>query len=323
MSRFESIEDQAAQWLAREDRGFEAPEFVAFEVWLNQSTAHQVAYLRLKAAWQRTDRLAALRHPALASTPKGMRAWEAAPAYRALAATVLLAIGIGFGGYYLSGHRSPAIEPVPVYATQVGQHQTIRLTDGTSVELNTNTRLRARMTSTSRVVRLEQGEAYFDVAHDPTRPFVVFAGNRKITDIGTKFSVRRDGDDVQVLVAEGRVRVDIPNARIGNRPIEAAASSIIVAKADGTLVAQKSQHDIADRLSWRQGMLVFDQDTLAAAAAEFNRYSNKHIIVVGRARDLRIGGRFKPDNVEVFVSLIKEGFGLKIERTDTEIVVSE
>jgi len=89
------------------------------------------------------------------------------------------------------------------------------------------------------------------------------------------------------------------------------------------LVAQKSQRDIADKLSWRLGMLVFNQETLGAASEEFNRYSNKHIIVVGPARDLRIGGRFRPDNVEVFTSLIKEGFGLKIKDTGSEIIVSE
>ena len=322
MNRFEVIEDQAAHWLAREDRGFEASELAAFEAWLNESTAHKVAYLRLKAVWQRTDRLAALKQPAEVPAPR-TSAWDAATVYRALAATLLLTVGVGFGGYYLVEHRSPSVESISIYATQVGQQQTLRLTDGTSVELNTNTRLRATMTGTARVVKLERGEAYFEVAHDTTRPFVVFAGNRKITDIGTKFSVRRDGDDVQVLVAEGRVAVDMPNAHNGSRPIEAGASSLIVTKADGTLVAHKSQHDIADRLSWRQGMLIFDQDSLAAAAAEFNRYSNTQIIVVGPARDLRIGGRFRPDNVEVFVSLIKEGFGLRIERTGTEIVVSE
>lgn len=322
MSRFEHIEDQAAQWLAREDRGFEASELAAFEAWLNQATVHKVAYLRLRAAWQRTDRLAALRQPTLAPAPRA-HVYDRVPAYRALAATLLMAVGIGLAGYYLSGERAPAVESVPVYATRVGQHQTVHLADGTSVELNTNTRLQAGMTSRARVVKLERGEAYFEVAHDTTRPFIVFAGNRKITDIGTKFSVRRDGDEVQVLVAEGRVRVDIPSAHGGAQALEAAASSLVVAKADGTLVAQKSQHVIADRLSWRQGVLVFDQDTLAAAAAEFNRYNNKHIIVTGHARDLRIGGRFRSDNVEVFVSLIREGFGLKIERAGSEIVVSE
>ncbi len=322
MSRFEVIEGQAAEWLAREDRGFTPSEQAAFDAWLNESTAHRVAFLRLKAAWIRADRLAALRQPSLGLTPKttdvgGPEVW------RALAATVLLTAGIGIGGYWLSDFRNAPAQTVSVYATQVGQQRSLRLADGTNVELNTNTRLRATMDGSTRVVKLEQGEAFFDVARDSARPFVVFAGNRKITDIGTKFSVRREGDSVQVLVAEGRVRVDIPTAHNRSRPIEAGASSLIMAKADGTLVAQKSQTDVADRLSWRQGMLVFDQDTLAAAAAEFNRYNNKHIIVVGSARDLKIGGRFKPDNVEAFVSLIKEGFGLKIERTDTEIVVSE
>jgi len=320
MSRFEGIEDQAAHWLAREDRGFDASERATFEAWLNQSTENKVAYLRLKAAWQRVDRLAALRQPEMAR-PLRAHGWETG--YRALAATVLLAIGIGLGVYYLAGVDVFSVGSAPVYVTGVGQQQTVRLADGTSVELNTNTRLRAKMTSTARVVRLEHGEAFFDVARDPGRPFVVYAGNRKITDIGTKFSVRHDGEDVLVLVAEGRVRVDIPNARAGARPIEAGAASMIVAKADGTLVAQKSQRAIEDRLAWRQGMLAFDQDTLASAAAEFNRYNDTRIIVVGSARDLRIGGRFRPDNVEGFVSSIREGFGLKIERTSAEIIVSE
>lgn len=320
MSRFEGIEDQAAAWLAREDRGFDASEQAAFDAWLNESTAHKVSYLRLRATWQRADRLAALRQPSLAPVAKPRFAPEA---WRALAAALLLTIGIGAGGYYLMGYDDRLAETVSVYTTQVGQHQTLRLADGTNVELNTNTRLRVTLSASARVVKLEQGEAFFDVARVPGRAFVVFAGNRKITDIGTKFSVRRDGDTVQVLVAEGRVRVDVPTARNGSRSVEAGPSSMIMAKADGTLVTQKSQHDIGDELSWREGMLAFDQDTLAAAAAEFNRYNNKHIIVVGPARDLRIGGRFKPDNVEVFVSLLKEGFGLKIERTGTEIVISE
>jgi len=321
MSRLRDIEEQAAVWLAREDRGFGEAEREAFAAWLEQSTANTVAYLRLKAAWQRMDRLAAFKHPE-PMRPKAVPVWNAMGGISALAATVLLTLGIGAGVYYLDdGGRAPA--PAPVYATEVGRQQTVRLADGTSVELNTNTRLKADMTTTARVVKLESGEAYFDVARDASRPFVVYAGDRKITDIGTKFSVHRSGNKVEVLVAEGRVRVDMPTTRTGSRAIEASASSIIVAEADGTLVARKSETDIADRLSWRQGMLVFNHDTLAEVAAEFNRYNNRHVVVMGPARDLRIGGRFRSDNVEVFVALLKEGFGLKIKRTDSEIVVSE
>ena len=319
MNRVESIEDQAAQWLAREDRGLEASELAAFEAWLNESTGHKIAYLRLKAAWQRVDRLGTLRRPAPARTEPSL--WELF-SYRAAAAALIL-VCLCLGGYYVHDLSVVGGAGGDVYSTQIGQQQTVRLTDGTRVELNTNTRLRPEMTSTARVVTLERGEAYFDVARDPGRPFVVYAGNRKITDVGTKFSVRREGDNVEVMVAEGRVRVDMSNAGTVSRPVEAVADSIIIARADGTLVAQKSQRDIADKLSWRLGMLVFNQETLGAASEEFNRYSNKHIIVVGPARDLRIGGRFRPDNVEVFTSLIKEGFGLKIKDTGSEIIVSE
>jgi transmembrane sensor len=290
---------------------------------LEASTEHKVAYLRLRAAWQRVDRLGTLRRPASVRPEPSL--WNLF-SYRAAAAAatlVLVCLCIGGYGYYVHGRMAVGGAGGDVYSTKIGQQQTVQLTDGTRVVLNTNTRLRPVMTSTARVVTLEQGEAYFDVARDPGRPFVVYAGNRKITDVGTRFSVRREGDHVEVTVAEGRVRVDMSNPGAGGRPVEAAADSIVVAKADGTLVAQKSQRDIADKLSWRQGMLVFNQETLGAAAEEFNRYSNKHIIVVGAARKLRIGGRFRPDNVDVFTSLIKEGFGLKIEDTGGEIVVSE
>jgi transmembrane sensor len=315
MSRFEVIEEQASLWLAREDRGLDADEAAALEAWLSADTAHRVSYLRLKATWMQMDRLA--------GAPATRPARSVSVAWRALAATVLIA-ALGAGGWYFSRPLWSQTDAMTVYATHLGQNQTAQLADGTRVELNTNTRLRYKMTTTSRVVTLEQGEAYFDVAKDAKRPFVVYAGSRKITDIGTKFSVRRDGDAVEVLIAEGRVRVDSQNARSGTRAVEAGAGSIIVGKAGaGTLVAIKSQQDIADKLSWRQGMLVFNQETLGAAAAEFNRYNKKHIIVVGAARDQRIGGRFRPDNAEGFASLIKEGFGLKIEDTGTEIIVSE
>jgi transmembrane sensor len=319
MSRFDAIEKQASAWLAREDRGLSESEQAALGVWLAEDTAHQVCYLRLKALWQCVDRLADPELPQPVPIRPAPRAWDAGVAWRAIAAGVLVAL-LGTGGWYFSGHVLPSGETRTIYVTGLGQSQAVQLADGTKVQLNTSTRLRQELTSTARVVRLEKGEAFFDVAKDP-RPFVVYAGNRKITDIGTKFSVRREGDGIEVLIAEGRVRVDMSNGRA--RPVEAGAGSIVVARADGTLVALKTSQDIANKLSWRQGMLVFDQEELGSAAAEFNRYNNKHIIVVGAARNLRIGGRFRPNNVEVFTSLIKEGFGLKIEDTGTEIIVSE
>jgi transmembrane sensor len=306
----DETEMTAAAWLGREDRGLTAGERGALEAWLEQSTLHKVAYLRLKAAWQRADRLAALKSPApVAHAQSGFRPLT----FLAIAASIALLLGAG--AYFT--RRAPAGQN---YATDIGRMQAVRLADGTQVELNTNTRLHADVTGASRTVRLDAGEAYFDVVHDASRPFTVYAGNRRITDIGTKFSVFRNGDDVRVTVREGRVRVEVLDET--GAPVVAEAGHVVVTKGGETLVMTKPDRDIDDGLSWRSGMLTFNQQTLAEAAEQFNRYNERQIFVEGPARKIRIGGSFKADNVDVFVLLLHRGFGLSVNEQGDKIVVS-
>lgn len=312
MNSFNDIEDQASQWLAREDRGLDADGRAALAGWLSDS-AHRVAYLQLKAVWQRADRLAALHSPEV-SLQQRPRQRTLAPAWR-IAAAFALFVALG-GGWYVYG-TLPAS-----YVTTVGETQTVRLSDGSRIELNTNTRLTTKLTKSVRTVKLDQGEAYFDVVHDASRPFEVVVGNRKIIDVGTKFTVRRQGDGVDVTVVEGRVRVetmDSPNsdAVIGN------ANDILISKREGTLVAQTRADEVRKATSWRHGLLVFNQATLADAAQEFNRYNQKHLVVVGKARDIRIGGVFRANNLDAFAALVKTGLGLDVEDKDDSIVVSK
>lgn len=308
----DETEMQAAQWLAREDRGLTAEESDALELWLGASSLNKVAYLRLKASWQRADRLAALKRP-------GLRVSERAP----MAVPALVAAGLVLmlaGGAW---HFWPALRTkvdTRSYATAIGQKQEVRLSDGTRLELNTNTRVRASVTATGRTVTLDEGEAYFDVVHDAARPFVVYAGNRRITDLGTKFSVFRSGDDVRVTVREGRVRVEILGQ--ASQPVVTDGGHEVVTKGGETLVLTKPDADIADDLSWRGGMLVFKEQTLAEAADQFNRYNTRQILVEGNARRIRIGGSFKADNVDVFVLLLHRGFGLSVNEQGDRIVVS-
>jgi transmembrane sensor len=180
--------------------------------------------------------------------------------------------------------------------------------------------VRASVTATGRIVTLDEGEAYFDVVHDAARPFVVYAGNRRITDLGTKFSVYRSGDDVRVTVREGRVRVEILGQ--ASQPVVTDGGHEVVTKGGETLVLTKPDADIADDLSWRGGMLVFKEQTLAEAADQFNRYNTRQILVEGNARRIRIGGSFKADNVDVFVLLLHRGFGLSVNEQGDRIVVS-
>src|SRR5437879_5428946 len=193
----DETEMTAAAWLGREDRGLAAEERDALDLWLSQSSLNKVAYLRLKAAWQRADRLAALKSPVPAVRGQGGLLFRRL-ALSAIAASALLGVSAYFTRPTPSGQD---------YATTIGKMEAVRLADGTQVELNTNTRLHADVTG--RTVRLDSGEAYFDVVHDASRPFTVYAGNRRITDIGTKFSVFRNGDDVRVTVREGKVRVEV------------------------------------------------------------------------------------------------------------------
>lgn len=306
---------QASHWLAREDRGLTEEEARAFDQWQEASILNRVAYLRLKASWQRADRLAALKVPAPLAMPPQARVPSRPHTLWAVAAALAIMLG---GGAYLAWR----LQAEQTYATEVGGMQAVHLADGTRMELNTNTRLRANVTEAVRTVTLETGEAFFDVVHDEKRPFVVYAGNRRITDIGTRFSVFRNGDDVRVTVQEGRVRVETLGGASPTAPVLAQAGRVVVAKDNETLVLAKCGKEIAESLSWRSGRLVFTQQTLAEAAEQFNRYNVRQIVVEGNARKIRIGGSFKADNVDVFVQLLHRGFGLSVNEQGDRIVVS-
>jgi transmembrane sensor len=300
--------------VVREDRGLSATERDTLACWLDESTSHRVAYLQMQQAWGRADRLAALRAPSPMREARSDRGFGL-PRFAAIAAVLTICLGGAGWYYYASGPSNQT------YATEIGQHQAVRLADGTRIELNTDSRLQTQMTGSARTMRLEKGEAYFDVVHDVSRPFVVFAGNRKITDIGTKFSVRLDGDQVRVLVREGEVKVETLDGRAVAPAV--VAGHAVVAQGNGLLVTDRAPREVTRELSWRSGVLVFDQETLAAAAEEFNRYNSKKVVVLGKARDLHIGGRFRANNADVFASLIQAGMDVNVRYAGDEIIISK
>ncbi len=317
------IEAQAADWLARRDAGgWGAPQQAALDAWLAQATAHRVAYLRLASVWQRADRLTLLRNPRQPSVavPGWAQAW-ARFSTRRMAASLLLAAALG-GVLAASG----LLRPGTGYSTALGETKSVALADGSRVALNTDTRLRARMAERQRTVWLEQGEAYFEVAHDAQRPFVVEAGASRVTVLGTRFSVRRDGDRLKVVVAEGRVQVAaLGSGAAAGAPRPAAVitrNDALVLAAGQLAVTHGSAEQVASQLGWRQGRLVLDDMTLAQAAAEFNRYNSVKLVVTDpTAAELRIGGSFNVDNVQGFARLLQQGFGLKVDIEKEEIRV--
>jgi transmembrane sensor len=313
MTDARQIEEDASRWLARRDsEDWGDADEAALQSWLEQSTAHHVGFLRLEAAWHRADRLAALRRSYVAAS--GPRRFSRLTVQRVAAALLAIAV-LGGGVAYLWPDRN-------VYRTNIGGRETVRLADGSKVELNTDTRLKAQIDTQQRIVVLDSGEAYFEVAHDPQRPFTVLAGRERIVDIGTKFSVRRDGNEVRVLVTEGRVRVEDTDGTTA-LPVSAPRGTVVVASAEAVLVTRKPTEAIANELGWRRGMLIFSQESLGEAAAEFNRYNEKKVVVEGTAADLKIGGSFESTNVDGFVRLVREGLGLKADDRGGEVVISQ
>ncbi len=319
------IEREAAEWLARLDvQGLcEARDDIAsmeeaspqFAEWMQSSTANRVAFLRQFAAWRRGDRLAALHRGEPIAERQESVIVQSTRWLMPLAASVVLAIGLVT---LLPRDASVQFE----WETPIGGHQYVPLADGSKVELNTNTRLTGVISDNERRVNLKQGEAFFSVASDKSRPFVVVAGDRQVRVLGTQFTVRHEDGEFEVVVAEGRVQIENSDDNTAATSTVVEKGAYVVAQDDEILITSRSDAEIDASLRWREGLLVFDDVRLDQAAAEFNRYNQSQIIVEGAdASCIRIGGSFRVDNVDAFVRLLNDGFGLQVERQDDAIVV--
>lgn len=237
--------------------------------------------------------------------------------YAAAAAIAVVAMSLlwGWRHYGVIEHRS--------YRTAMGALDTIGLADGSRATLSSDSRIEVALSRAQRHVALEHGEAFFDVAKDPGRPFAVEAGARRVIAVGTRFSVRRDGADLRVVVTEGTVRLESEPVDGHTQPTTLLpAGSIALAGANGVLVRSGSIEDAERYVDWRNGYLVFRDTALSAAAAEFNRYNTRRLVIGDAAvGQLRVGGNFRWSNAEVFVGLLEQAMPVRAERLPDRIVL--
>lgn len=312
-----AIEARAAQWLARQDgERWSAADQQALTRWLDEDVRHRVAYLRLYAAWREADEGAAgvVQQPlsaAPAAAPAAGRGGARNAASWRIAAALLLTCALG------TWLALPGQEDPQHYATRIGESRAVALADGSRIVLNTATRLRAAPDS-GRKVWLDSGEAYFDIAHDPAQPFVVEAGSSRVTVLGTRFTVRREADRLTVLVAQGRVRLSAAAAAV-----ELTRNEMAVARAGSIRRTAHGADKTAHLLAWRDGRLMFERTTLADAVAQFNRYNERQLVVTdAQAGQIEIGGTFAPSNVDGFLRLLEQGFGLQVEQRGKTVAIS-
>jgi transmembrane sensor len=313
-----AIKDRAADWLERADRSdWSAEDEAQLEQWLAQSPAHRMAYWRVKSAWDRAQRLHVLRTSSTVAATEE-RAPRFRPIFARTAAALALLLAAGTGAFFFaSAPRETA------YATGVGGREVVALSDGSKIELNTNTSLRVRLSKRERSIILERGEAFFQVKHDASRPFTVLAGNRRITDIGTKFLVRSDERHFEVALVEGRAQLDAPDGTIAH-PVMLSPGDVVKEKDRALVIERKPTTALTTELGWRHGVITFTHATLAEAAAEFNRYNTAKIHIADpKTARLTIGGTFEADNVDAFAHLVRNLLGVKVEHRGGDTVISQ
>jgi len=312
-----TTETRAAEWIvARRVRGdWDAHKQAALDQWLAQSPAHTTAYLRLDSAWERTTRLKALRPP-----PRRFALRNILPSLPTLAKSVAALAVIGIGLTLASGPERPREQ---TYATALGGHDVLKLPDGSQVELDTDTVLRVSLVN-KREVWLDKGQAYFQIAHDPHHPFTVTAANRKVTVLGTKFLMRQDSKRLEVAVMEGKVRLESSEGAAQQRSALLTLGDEAVATKSGMTVTRKTPQARAQVMAWRRGLLIFDQNTLADAAAELNRYNSRKLVIADTATGaLTIGGTFRTNDVEAFTRVVRKILGVDVQSRGDDIVISQ
>jgi transmembrane sensor len=305
----QAVNEEAAAWFARfQNSHASLQDERAFLDWVEADPAHAVAYARVEAAWERAERLVAT-----GSADKAIPAPTRSDMLtRRAAAAALITLGVGgFGG----GFGLWALTRSKTYTTGIGERRTVVLADGSRVVLNTSTVVAVAYSSARRDLRLLAGEALFEVAKNPARPFIVTAGNAVVRAVGTAFNIRLRDQVTEVTVTEGVVAV-------GGKTIKARAPSRNaphIAAGNGALVAPWALAKVAldpdtlqIRTAWQQGLIELRGDTLEQAVAEFNRYSEAKLVISDpRIAAIRVGGAFGTTESSKFVKALEDGFNVR------------
>lgn len=321
-----SISDTAARWLARHDRGLSGDELREFADWQDADWRHAEEFARLRSEWESfgiagaDPELVAMARELDARTrrvrpfPRSLARWAVGVA--AAAAVVLCAVAL---------RRDPASHapgtPVATYEVMPSAARTMTLADGSVVDLRGDSEISVDMTGSERRIRLLRGEAHFTVAKDPRRPFTVSAGAVSVRAVGTAFNVRLGVEAVEVLVTEGKVRVDdltrgkslVAPATAGAAPILQAGQKVVIAANTAVGKVQPAQPldlrpaEVDQMLSWQSTRLIFNRTTLADAVEAFNQQGRQRIAIGDDTlRGQLLGGTFRADNVDGFVRLLEQ-----------------
>lgn len=328
--------EAASYWFVRQDtQAMTAEDHDEFDRWLASSEVNRRAYERTVVMWHGVadaiddGESRALRVAALAVVPQA-RVWPRAVAV-AGSALVAMVVLVALTWQLSTGtSHSPSANTLFAsdsrYITGKKQQSTTTLPDGTHVVMNLDTDFSVDFTPGRREVRLLKGQAFFDVAKDAQRPFVVAAADRRVQALGTKFDVRVADQRLEVVLLEGRVRIERDEPSLLDRltlrsdRVELRPDERLIATVGGS--ASIAVTKAAQATSWHEGWVTFEDESLERAIAELNRYSDRPIVITDdRVRAMRLSGVFRIGQPDRFAEIIQELLPLAVEHDGQDNVL--
>jgi transmembrane sensor len=314
-------DEAAALFVTRRSDGLTQNEQALLDQWLAKDTAHQRALDGADRAWNSLDDagddeiLAAMRAHALAPPRRLARTGWVGLA--AAAAVVLVATGAAVmfvtmqkpAG--LGGQTVVASADIP-YATAVGQVKDVTLPDGSHMTLDANSAATGRFGAAGRSVTLTRGRAFFAVVHNASAPFTVLAGDRRLVDIGTRFDVNLGPDALTVTLLDGRLAVGPTGDGAAAVTLEPGQQLV---RRDGRDEVHAVGADADPAAAWRTGLIRFDNQSLAEAAAVMNRYSHDQLVITDpKVAAMRVSGQFHAGQTRAFAETLAELYKLHTRR---------
>lgn len=314
------VEEDAATWLARLQCGnLDDADRQRFDAW-RYIPSHAAAFEVLSALYGRLDAIGA-EQPLLAAREAALRRASRRPTFQKIAITAAIALAGVTGSWFVIASRkaTPAMTE-QIVSTQVGQGATTTLADKSRVTLDADTQIAVSFGGEMRHIRLMRGRAYFEVAKDAARTFVVTTPFGTVRATGTAFSVGTRSDELDVVLREGGVRVALGAgiSRDPSAPIAMLPGTKLTANARGwTLRPVPSDNALA----WTQGFVVFDNERLRDAVEELNAYSNRKIVLHSGLVDRRISGTFRAGRQDDFAQALSAYGIAKIEKTRPDAII--
>jgi len=331
----EAIQEQACLWVSKMDRGLTDKEQQEFISWTETSCFHRESVFKFASLW---DDLSVL-HELSALFPlekhKTSHRLTKHFAKYALAASFIITV-LFTGSIFLDQHlNSRQIQQQYVeiknLSTVVGQHGSFSLSDGSIIQLNTNSLVKINFSQSKRSLTLVRGEARFEVAKDKNRPFTVISGDKSFTALGTIFNVQKSSSrDMELVVTEGRVLITKGNnlgddiaKQIYSLPAKQLPGVLVVAGEKAIIekdIAAPVQHISLDQmqkdLAWQQGMLIFTGDPLLQALQEVSRYTATNFEVTdNKLAQIKVAGYFKAGDIDGLLQSLSSNFNIHYEKT--------